>query len=69
MYIKWLTFSCDLPSLYPAVHLLSMWLSGIISTLQVFIVLSMKFMILSDILYICRLIIIQLCGTISYAFF
>ena len=38
------------------------------STLQVFIVLSMKFMTSSDILYILRLFIIQLCGTISYAF-
>ena len=99
MFIKGLTFSCDLPSLYPAVHFLSMWLSGIMaimnskgdraspwkiplwifasanflpsavsSTLQVFIVLSMKFTTSSDILYIFRLFIIQLCGTISYAF-
>ena len=30
MYIKWLIFSCDLLSLYPAVHFLRMWLSGII---------------------------------------
>ena len=29
MYIKWLIFSCDLLSLYPAVHFLSMWISGI----------------------------------------
>ena len=31
MYIKWLTFSCDLLSLYRAVHFLSMWLSGIMA--------------------------------------
>ena len=92
-------FSCNLPSLYPAVHFLSMWLSGnmaimnskgdraspwkiplwifasayllppaINSTLQLFMVLSMKFMTPSDILYILRLFIIQLGGTISYAF-
>ena len=98
MYIKWLTFSCDLLSLYPAVHFLSVWLSGIMaimnskgdwaslwqiplwifasadllppdvnSTLQVSMVLSMKF-ISTDILYILRLFIIQLCRTISYAF-
>ena len=29
MYIKWLIFSKDLLSLYPAVHFLSMWLSDI----------------------------------------
>ena len=29
--IKWLIFSCDLLSFYPAVHLLTMWLSGIIA--------------------------------------
>ena len=28
MYIRWLIFSCDLQSLYPAVHFLSMWSSG-----------------------------------------
>ena len=28
MYIKRLIFSCELQSLYPAVHFLSMWLSG-----------------------------------------
>ena len=99
MYIKWLTFSCDLLSLYPAVHFLSMWLSGIMavmnskgdraspwkiplrifastnllppavnSTLQVFMVLSIKFMTSFAILYILRLFIIQLCRTISHAF-
>ena len=31
MYMRWLTFSCELLSLYPAVHFLSMWLSGIIT--------------------------------------
>ena len=34
MYIRWLIFSCDLLSLYPAVHFLSMWLSGIIATIN-----------------------------------
>ena len=34
MYIKWLIFSCDLLSLYPAVHFLSMWLSGIIAIMN-----------------------------------
>ena len=34
MYIKWLIFSCDLLSLYPAVHFLSMWLSGFIVILN-----------------------------------
>ena len=34
MYIKWLTFSCDLPSLYPAVHFMSMWLSGIMAIMS-----------------------------------
>ena len=29
MYIRWLIFSCNLLSLYPAVHFLSMWFSGI----------------------------------------
>ena len=28
MYIKWFMLSCDLLSLYPAVHFLKMWLSG-----------------------------------------
>ena len=32
MYIRWLIFSYDLLSLYPAVHILSMWLSGIIAS-------------------------------------
>ena len=31
MYIRWLIFSCDLVSLYPPGHFLSMWLSGIIA--------------------------------------
>ena len=31
LYIKWLIFSCDLLSLYPAVHFLWMWLSGVIA--------------------------------------
>ena len=30
LYIRWLILSCDFLSLYPAVHFLSMWLSGII---------------------------------------
>ena len=34
MYIRWLIFSCDLQSLYPAVHFLSMWLSGIITIIN-----------------------------------
>ena len=38
------------------------------STLQVFMVFSIKFMTSSDILYILRQFIIQLCGTISYGF-
>ena len=38
------------------------------STLQVFMVCSMKFMTSCDILYILRQCIIQLCRTISYAF-
>ena len=29
-YIEWLIFSCNLLSLYPVVHFLIMWLSGII---------------------------------------
>ena len=76
MYIRWLIFSCDLLSLYPAVHFLNMWFNGIMaimncrgdgaspskiplwifvsaklfppavnSTLQFFVVFSMKFMI------------------------
>ena len=99
MYIRWLIFSCNLLSLYPAVHFLSMWLSGIMaimnskgdstspwkiplwifvsakllppavsSTLQVYMVILMKFMTSCDILYIFRQCIIQLCGTILYAF-
>ena len=39
------------------------------STLQVFMVLSIKIMTSCDILYILRQFIIQLCGTISYAFY
>ena len=31
MYIKWLIFSCDLLSLYPAAHFLRMWLSGLMA--------------------------------------
>ena len=38
------------------------------STLQVFMVLSIKFMTSCDILYILRLFIIQLCRSILYAF-
>ena len=34
MYIRWLIFSCDLLSLYPAVHVLSMWLSSIIAIIN-----------------------------------
>ena len=34
MYIRWFIFSCDLISLYPAVHFLSMWLSGIIAIIN-----------------------------------
>ena len=80
MYIRLLIFSCDLLSLYPAVHFLSMWFSDIMaimnskgdsaspwkmplwvfvsamflppavsSTLQVFMVCSMKFMTSCDI--------------------
>ena len=30
LYIRWLILSCDLWSLYPSVHFLSMWLSDII---------------------------------------
>ena len=99
LFIRWLIFSCDLFSLYPSVHFLRVWLSGIMvimnsngdsespwkillwifasakllppavnCTLQVFIVFSIKFMNSSDILYILKLLIIQVCGTISYAF-
>ena len=99
-YIRWLTPTCDLLSLYPAAHFLSMWLSGIMaimicksasaspwkiplwifasakllppalnSTLQIFMVLSIKFITSCDILYFLKQIIIQLCGTISYPFF
>ena len=34
MYIRWLIFSCDLLSLYPAVHFLSMWQSGIMALMN-----------------------------------
>ena len=34
MYIRWLIFSCDLLSLYPCVHFLNMWLSGIIAIMN-----------------------------------
>ena len=34
MYIRWLIFSCDLLSLYPAVHFPRMWLSGIIEIID-----------------------------------
>ena len=34
MFIKWLTFSCDLLSLYPAVHFRSMWLSSIMAIMN-----------------------------------
>ena len=34
MYIRWLIFSCDLQSLHPAVHFLSMWLSGIMAIMN-----------------------------------
>ena len=34
MYIKWLTFSCDLLSSYLAVHFLSLWLSGIMAIMN-----------------------------------
>ena len=34
MYIRWLIFSCDLLSLYPAVHFLSSWLSGIMAIMN-----------------------------------
>ena len=98
MYIRWV-ISCDLVCLYPAMHFLCMWLSGIMaimnskgdiaspwkiplwifvsanllppavsSTLQFCMVFSMKFMTWCDILYILRLYIIQVCGTLSYTF-
>ena len=31
MYIRWLIFSCDLLSLYPAAHFLSMWFNGMMA--------------------------------------
>ena len=34
LYIRLLIFSCDLLSLYPAVHFLSMWLSGNVATMN-----------------------------------
>ena len=34
LYIRWLVFSCNLLNLYPAVHSLSMWLSGIIAIIN-----------------------------------
>ena len=34
MYIRLLIFSCDLLSLYPAVHFLSKWLSGILAIMN-----------------------------------
>ena len=34
LYIKWMIFSCDQLSLYPAVHFLSMWLSGIMAIMN-----------------------------------
>ena len=34
MYIRWLIFSCDLLSLYPAVHFQNMWLSGIMAIMN-----------------------------------
>ena len=34
MCIRWLIFSCDLLSLYPAVHFLSMWFSGIMAIMN-----------------------------------
>ena len=34
LYIKWLIFSCDLQSLYPAVRFLSKWLSGIMEIMN-----------------------------------
>ena len=34
MHIKWLLFSCDQLSFYPAVHFLSLWLSGIMAIMN-----------------------------------
>ena len=34
MYIRWLIFSCDRLSLYPAVHFLSMFFSGIMALMN-----------------------------------
>ena len=34
MYIRWLIFSCNFGSLYPSVHFLSMWMSGIIAIIN-----------------------------------
>ena len=34
MYIRWLIFSCDLLSFYPAVHFLRMWLNGIMAIIN-----------------------------------
>ena len=34
MYIRWFIFSCDLLSLYPAVHFLTMWFSGIMAIMN-----------------------------------
>ena len=34
MYIRWLIFSCNLLSLYPAAHFLSMWFSGIMAIMN-----------------------------------
>ena len=34
IYIRWLIFSCDLFRLYPAVHFLTMWLSGIMAIMD-----------------------------------
>ena len=90
MYIWRLIFSCNLWTLYPCVHFLSMWLNGIIAiinsngdnttpwkipfwifvsallfplaislTRQFFMIFSINFMTLADILYILRQSIIQ----------
>ena len=34
IYIRWSIFSCDLLSLYPVVHFLNMWLSGIMAIMN-----------------------------------
>ena len=34
MYIRWWIFSCDLLSLYPVMHFLSLWLSGIMDIMN-----------------------------------